>query len=575
MVIPPYAQVHLNWTIPPAMILYALGKRIRTSREVIKTNALITIAVIATIPWDSYLIRNSIWQYPPHAVFGPTLWSIPLEELFFFFIQTYLTASLYALLSRPVVHAVLLSPSNSTRRLARWAGTLFLLATTLIAAQMIAQGGQGTYLGLILVWVSPFLALIWFLASDHILALPHYACALPIAIPTLFLWILDSVALRRGTWVINSGTKFGLSYLGLEIEEAIFFLLTNVLIVFGLAACDKSLAIHDVYPDLYPLRSSQFPSPVSVMRSILTSPDSYPPNRLSDLKVALSLLKDKSKSFYTASMIFEGKLKLDLLSLYAFCRVADDLVDEAPTPEAASDSIALISSYLDILYSEKSSSSNEKLELLLLPLAPSTRSAFNLLATLNLPREPLEELLEGFRTDLRFSPSSKRPLPIRTDADLVLYSQNVASSVAELCVRLVWLNEGNGETTVEERIAIIQAAREMGVALQLVNICRDVPADLTIGRMYLPGIPLDAATTTKTVERRRLLALGRSMALASEGKIELLPIGGKKGIRAACAVYLQIGEAVERALNRGDFEARAGVSKMERFAVAWSALGKA
>lgn len=94
-----------------------------------------------------------------------------------------------------------------------------------------------------------------------------------------------------------------------------FFLLTNVLIVFGLAACDKSLAIHDVFHEHYPLGPAQFPSPVSVIRSMTTPPSAYASSRLSDLQVALSLLKDKSKSFYTASMVFEGKLKLDLLSL--------------------------------------------------------------------------------------------------------------------------------------------------------------------------------------------------------------------------------------------------------------------
>jgi 15-cis-phytoene synthase/lycopene beta-cyclase len=48
--------------------------------------------------------------------------------------------------------------------------------------------------------------------------MPSYATLLPIAIPTAYLWILDSVALRRGTWVIESGTKLGLEFYGLEIE---------------------------------------------------------------------------------------------------------------------------------------------------------------------------------------------------------------------------------------------------------------------------------------------------------------------------------------------------------------------
>ena len=163
-------------------------------------------------------------------------------------------------------------------------------------------------------------------------------------------------------------------------------------------------------------------------------------------------------------------------------------------------------------------------------------------------------------------------MPIGTDTDLVEYSQNVASSVAELCVRLVWKNEGYGPTTEEERKRIIIAAREMGVALQLVNICRDVPADLKIGRMYLPGVNSDASTEQKTFERKRLLALAEKMAIASRGKIELLPLAGRNGIRAACAVYLQIGEAVSKDLNEGKFETRASAPKWSRFRVAWNAL---
>ena len=80
---------------------------------------------------------------------------------------------------------------------------------------------------------------------------------------------------------------------------------------------DKSLAIHDLYPDVYPLKPATFPSPISVIRSMITPPSHYPPERLEDLRIALSLLEKKSKSFYTASMVFEGRLKLDLLSLYA------------------------------------------------------------------------------------------------------------------------------------------------------------------------------------------------------------------------------------------------------------------
>jgi hypothetical protein len=61
----------------------------------------VQVAVSATIPWDSYLIRTGIWSYPSHVVAGPTLLDIPLEEVFFFVIQTYNTTLLYLILSKP------------------------------------------------------------------------------------------------------------------------------------------------------------------------------------------------------------------------------------------------------------------------------------------------------------------------------------------------------------------------------------------------------------------------------------------------------------------------------------------
>jgi 15-cis-phytoene synthase/lycopene beta-cyclase len=262
-------------------------------------------------------------------------------------------------------------------------------------------------------------------------------------------------------------------------------------------------------------------------------------------------------------------------------------VDEATSSEAAMANIALIETYLDLIYpvavdvSTKSSPApassdlKSQIDTLLSPLPAATRSAFTLLATLPIPRAPLDELLTGFKTDLNFSNKETSVLPIKTDADLFLYSQNVASSVAELCVRLVWANDGFGTASTElEREEVIRAAREMGVALQLVNICRDVPADRLLGRSYLPGFSLAASAKETTVKRRRLLCLARKMALESGPKIDRLPLSARGGIRAACKVYLEIGNEVEKALDAGDIECRARVSGLKRISVAWKAIGE-
>ncbi|BGP25876.1 phytoene synthase [Rhodotorula toruloides] len=603
-----YWLVHLRWTIPPALVLWGTFRKLRTRRDVYKTLFLEVIAITATIPWDSYLIRHRIWSYPESSVVGPTLFAIPYEEIFFFFIQTYITATVYALFSRPVVHAVLLPRKPSDGRVVRYIGTAAFLGIFALAWAKLAEGGEGTYLALIVGWVAPFLALLWFIASNHILAMPPWAVGLPILLPTLYLWECDARALQRGTWVIEKGTKLGLAFRGLEIEEAVFFLLTNVMIVFGLVACDYCLAVHDLCS--YDTRtSSAFPPLRDFLPILLNTPDAAQRQRIEDLQAAIEILSVHSKSFSTASQVFEGRLRLDLLSLYAWCRVCDDLIDNASTVVAAEFNIDKISGFLDLLYPPSSSSStslparvsNKHFEAALPGLSEPERSAFRLLSLLPIARPPLDELLEGFRTDLSFlalsdskgvstngSSNGKSTiaaeLPIKTDSDLLVYANNVASSVADLCVQLVWAHctpyshtpahsvPHDPRLSEAENAQVLAAAREMGQALQLVNIARDVPADLKIGRIYLPGTGLDTPVPELTKARRDLLARANEMAAHSKAAIEKLPQEARGGIRAACLVYLSIGDAVGKALDEGQVMERARVSKGARARKAWQAL---
>ncbi|KAI7170290.1 hypothetical protein KC352_g25083, partial [Hortaea werneckii] len=63
-----YALVHLTYTLPPALLLTAIYFPLSTRLDLYKLSFLITVAVLSTIPWDSYLIRTNIWSYPPNAV---------------------------------------------------------------------------------------------------------------------------------------------------------------------------------------------------------------------------------------------------------------------------------------------------------------------------------------------------------------------------------------------------------------------------------------------------------------------------------------------------------------------------
>lgn len=84
---------------------------------------------------------------------------------------------------------------------------------------LVREEKEGMYLGLIIVWAIPFVLLLWSLAYQFILGLPWTNTVLPIAIPTAYLWIVDTLALQRGTWLIEDGTKLGIHlWPHLEIE---------------------------------------------------------------------------------------------------------------------------------------------------------------------------------------------------------------------------------------------------------------------------------------------------------------------------------------------------------------------
>jgi 15-cis-phytoene synthase / lycopene beta-cyclase len=275
---------------------------------------LITIAVVSTIPWGSYLIRRKIWTYPPSVIIGPRLFPIPAEEVFFFVIQTYNTSLIYLFLSKPLFHPKYLV-ARGTNGFPHMAGQAVLAAWIVISGFQIRRGGEGTYLGLIIAWAGPFALLLWMLSSQFLVSLPYSSTLFPIAMPTLYLWFVDTLALKRGTWAISPGTKVGVHlWGGLEIEEAVFFLATNTLIVFGLVAFDHAMAILLIFPNLFP-QVPELPSPVMLVQALLTDPAKYDGERIEGLRKAVARLQKKSRSFYLASSTFSGRLRIDLILL--------------------------------------------------------------------------------------------------------------------------------------------------------------------------------------------------------------------------------------------------------------------
>ncbi|KAF2799192.1 Lycopene beta-cyclase [Melanomma pulvis-pyrius CBS 109.77] len=585
-----YALVHIKYTIPPAICLTLLYRPLLTKLDAYKIGFLIIIAVVSTIPWDSYLIRNRIWSYPSHVIIGPKMFDIPLEEVFFFVVQTYNTSLLYLILSkstfqpiylrveRPCSHR--LGPANPQWRYYKLFGQLALLALIILSWGMVKGNGIGTYTGLILIWAVPFLLILWSLAYQFILGLPISNTAIPIILPTLYLWIVDTLALQRGTWVINTGTKFGIHlWDGLEIEEALFFLVTNTLIVFGQLAFDNALSVLYTFPGLF-RDPPALPSPLLLVQALLIPAARYEQARIVGLREAVARLKKKSRSFYLASSTFQVQIRTDLLLLYSFCRVADDLVDNACSSSEANQRIEKLQQFLNTAYGDQKSGP-PNLNSILNDFPPDTHSALLQLPIRKLSRQSLEDLLRGFQTDLLFSKKNTNP-PIENSCDLELYACRVAGTVAQMCIELIF-HSYPSSMAPEGQCRILEAGNRMGIALQYVNISRDIGVDAKMGRVYLPTTWLAQENLTfnsilrnprgKKVEKLRSRLLDRAFTLyqSSRDAIEELPIEATGPIRVAVQSYMEIGHVLRQegyAVKAG----RATVPKGRRLMVAWMAL---
>ncbi|PQK14242.1 hypothetical protein BB8028_0004g11720 [Beauveria bassiana] len=589
-----YAYVHLKFTIPPAILLSLVYRPFSTPLDYYRVASLICIAVVSTLPWDSYLIRNHVWTYPPEAIMGPKLFRVPIEEVFFFVVQTYNTSVLYLILNKATTHAAYLHSKahlenrfHSRKRYVAW----LLCAAIVLAGYMFWKGGRVTYLGLIMSWAGPFMLLLWTLSGRFAQRLPLKNIALPILLPTVYLWMVDTIALRRGTWVIQQDTKTGFHlWPNLEIEEALFFLVTNTMVVFGMIAFDNALAVFYAFPATFPT-VTVLPPPTTLARALLLDSASQDLGRVTAIQEAMARLEKKSRSFHFASAFFNGRLRIDLTLLYSFCRAADDLIDNAATPEEARRNVLLLRKYLDLRYAPRSEHTECRRELESLiesSFPPKTHSALLYLPTDHLPGAPLYRMIDGFETDLKFSAQGEKSAklaaqwPIADEADLETYASRVAGTVAELCISLI-LHHTAHKVTPELWKHLVSSGNCMGMALQYVNIARDIAVDARMGRVYLPTEWLKASRLThgdllsrpgdaRVLHlRAKLLKRANCMYEDCRFAIEQLPEESRAAMRVAVESYMEIG----RALKSGDYELKAGRASLparRRFLVAWKAM---
>ena len=199
------------------------------------TGCLAVVALLWTAPWDEHLVRTGVWSYGPDRVLA-TIGSVPAEEYAFVVLLVALVAAWGHRTGRlPAGPAALAQGSRAT-------GALCWLAVALAGAAALAVGGQLRYLGLLLIWVAPPLALQRAVAGD--LLRPRLTDRVVLALPVaLWLCAADRLALADGIWSIAPASSTGLLVLGLPVEEGLFFLLTTLLVAVGLVLATDPRAL--------------------------------------------------------------------------------------------------------------------------------------------------------------------------------------------------------------------------------------------------------------------------------------------------------------------------------------------
>ena len=246
-----------------------------------------------------------------------------------------------------------------------------------------------------------------------------------------------------------------------------------------------------------------------------------------DLDHCEAAIRTGSRSFFTASRLLPATVRRPALALYAFCRLSDDAVDLTREKPAA---ILALRDRLDLVY--RGTPRN----------APADRAFAALVGEFDMPRQLPEALLEGLAWDAQ----SRR---YRSLSDLHAYSARVAAAVgAMMCVLM----------RVRDADALARAC-DLGLAMQLTNIARDVGEDAREGRLFLPldwldeaGIDAEAflADPQPTTDLRRLvkrlLAEADRLYFRSEAGIAALPFACRPGIAAARHIYAAIGTEIAR-----------------------------
>jgi 15-cis-phytoene synthase len=166
----------------------------------------------------------------------------------------------------------------------------------------------------------------------------------------------------------------------------------------------------------------------------------------------------RKTSFYYSFLVLPTPQRRAITAVFDFCRAVDDAVDLESDPARAQQALVLWRTETDRVFAGQP------------PSTPQGQALQPFVRPFNLPREQFDALIDGVAMDAS-------PRRYQTFADLEPYCHRVASSVGLMCAEIFGYRDR----------AVLDYARDLGVALQLTNILRDVAVDYRVGRFYLPA----------------------------------------------------------------------------------------
>jgi 15-cis-phytoene synthase len=267
----------------------------------------------------------------------------------------------------------------------------------------------------------------------------------------------------------------------------------------------------------------------------------------SDMLACREMIKEGSRTFHAASKVLPRRISDPAIALYAFCRVADDAVDLGLDRAAA---VEVLKDRLDRAYRG-------------MPRPyPSDRAFADVVSRFSIPPAIPEALIEGLEWDAE----GRR---YETLSDLYHYCARVAGTVGVMMTLVMG----------QRRPDIVARACDLGCAMQLTNIARDIGEDARAGRIYIPlqwmrdeGLdpqtwladpkftPAIASIVKRLIDTADMLYDRGTLGIAN------LPRSCRPGIFAARALYAEIGREVERS-GLDSVSSRAVVSTGRKLAV--------